>query len=47
MKYANSALKTLSMLNLYVEDILDLGRIEKGGFQLNSVNFKVFYASKF
>jgi hypothetical protein len=35
------------MLNLYVEDILDLGRIQKGAFQLDPVSFKVSFIFTF
>jgi K+-sensing histidine kinase KdpD len=47
LKFANSALKTLAMLNIYVEDILDLGRIQKGAFQFNPMNFKVILLINF
>lgn len=41
LKFASDAKISSTMLNSYVEDILDLGRIEKGGFVLNSTQFKV------
>ena len=40
-KYVTSAQTSVEMLNLYVEDILDLGRIQKGALQFNPVRFKV------
>lgn len=40
-KFAKAARNSCFMLNSYVDDILDLGRIEGGGFQLNPTKFKV------
>jgi len=40
-KFATSAHNSWVMLNIYVEDILDLGRIEKDAFHFNPVYFKV------
>ena len=40
-KFAKSAHNSCAMLNIYVEDILNLGRIEKNAFQFNPVYFKV------
>lgn len=40
-KFADTAINSAMMLNSYVDDILDLGRIEGGGFQLNPQYFTV------
>lgn len=40
-KFVDIAKNSGSMLNSYVDDILDLGRIEGGGFQLNPIRFHV------
>ena len=40
-KFCKVAKNSCLMLNSYVEDILDLGRIEGGGFKLNPMQFKV------
>jgi len=40
-KFAKNAHSSWKMLNIYVEDILDLGRITKNAFQLNPFYFKV------
>lgn len=40
-KFTETAKNSCMMLNSYVEDILDLGRIEGGGFHLNPMQFKV------
>ena len=40
-KFAKSAHTSCQMLGIYVDDILDLGRIEKNAFRFNPSYFKV------
>lgn len=40
-KFVSTAMNSSIMLNSYVDDILDLGRIEGGGFELNPQYFYV------